>query len=175
MMGVEDLKKFIRNIPDFPKPGILFRDITPLLSNPDAFRQAVDALRNRYEGKRIDKVVAIESRGFVFASPVAYELGAGFIPLRKPGKLPSVTISESYALEYGEAALEIHRDAVSPGDRVLILDDLLATGGTAAAAVSLVKKLGGEVVEVCFVIELKPLRGRDKLDGTPIFSLLTYD
>jgi len=175
MMGAEHLKKFIRNIPDFPKPGILFRDITPLLSNPGAFRETVAALRNRYEGKRIDKVVAIESRGFVFASPVAYELGAGFIPLRKPGKLPSETISESYALEYGEAALEIHRDAIRPGDRVLILDDLLATGGTAAAAVSLVKKLGGEVVEVCFVIELKPLRGRDRLDGTPIFSLLTYD
>jgi len=175
MMGAEHLKKFIRNIPDFPRPGILFRDITPLLSNPEAFREAVDTLRDRYEGKRIDKVVAIESRGFVFASPVAYELGVGFIPLRKPGKLPWETISESYALEYGEAALEIHRDAIRTGDRVLILDDLLATGGTAAAAVSLVKQLGGEVVEVCFVIELKPLRGRDKLDGTPIFSLLTYD
>jgi adenine phosphoribosyltransferase len=175
MMDSEHLKQFIRNIPDFPKPGILFRDITPLLSNPGAFRETVDALRNRYEGKRIDKVVAIESRGFVFASPVAYRLGAGFIPLRKPGKLPSETISESYALEYGEAALEIHSDAIRPGDRVLILDDLLATGGTAAAAISLVKKLGGEVVELCFVIELKSLRGRDKLDGTPIFSLLTYD
>jgi adenine phosphoribosyltransferase len=174
-MGAEHLKKFIRNIPDFPKPGILFRDITPLLSDPEAFREAVDTLRDRYDGQRIDKVVAIESRGFVFASPVAYGLGAGFIPLRKPGKLPSETISESYALEYGEAALEVHSDAIIPGDRVVILDDLLATGGTAAAAVSLVNKLGGVVVEACFVIELKPLNGRQKLDRTPIFSLLTYD
>ncbi len=174
-MDAEHLKKYIRNIPDFPKPGILFRDITPLLSDPEAFRDAVDTLRDRYHGRKIDKVVAIESRGFVFASPVAYELGAGFIPLRKPGKLPSETISESYSLEYGETALEVHRDAISPGDRVLVLDDLLATGGTAAAAVSLVKKLGGVVIEACFVIELKPLNGRRKLDGTPIFSLLTYD
>ena len=174
-MDSKELKKYIRNIPDFPKPGILFRDITPLLSDPRAFQRVVDTLRDRYSRQNIDKVVAIESRGFVFASPVAYELGAGFIPMRKPGKLPSRTISEAYALEYGEAALEVHSDAISPGDRVLVLDDLLATGGTAAAAVSLVKKLGGVVVEACFVIELKPLNGRRKLDGTPIFSLLTYD
>ncbi|UCG52978.1 MAG: adenine phosphoribosyltransferase [Candidatus Latescibacterota bacterium] len=174
-MRAEELKEHIRDIPDFPKPGILFRDITPLLLDPKAYRQTVDILRNRYEDQKIDKIVAVESRGFLFASPIAYQLGAGFIPLRKPGKLPYETIKESYALEYGEAALEIHKDAIQQGDRVLILDDLLATGGTAAAAVSLVKRLGGEVVEVCFLIELKPLGGRCKLNGTPVFSLLSYD
>ena len=148
-MTAEHLKTFIRDIPDFPKPGILFRDITPLLLDPHAFRETVDILRRRYEGKKVDKIVAIESRGFFFGSPVAYHLGAGFIPLRKPGKLPYETITESYALEYGEAALEVHKDAIQPGDRIVILDDLLATGGTAAAAVSLVKKLGGQIVEVC--------------------------
>ncbi len=174
-MESEDLKRYIRDIPDFPKPGILFRDITPLLAAPQAFRETVETLCRRYEGKKIDKVVAIESRGFVFASPVAYRLGAGLVPFRKPGKLPYRTISESYALEYGEATLEVHEDAVAPGERVLVLDDLLATGGTAAAAVALVKRLGGEVVEVCFVIELKVLRGREKLGGIPIFSLLSYE
>ena len=174
-MNQEDLKRHVRNIPDFPKPGILFRDITPLLSAPEAFRHTVDTLCRRYEGKKIDKVVAIESRGFVFAAPVAYRLGAGLVPFRKPGKLPYRTISESYALEYGKATLEVHEDAVSPGERVVVLDDLLATGGTAAAAVALVKRLGGEVVEVCFVIELKVLKGREKLGGIPIFSLLSYE
>jgi adenine phosphoribosyltransferase len=174
-MKTEELKRYVRNIPDFPKPGILFRDITPLLAAPEAFRETVEMLCHRYEGKKIDKIVAIESRGFVFASPVAYRLGAGLVPLRKPGKLPFRTISQSYALEYGEATLEIHNDAVERGDRVLVLDDLLATGGTAAAAVALVKRLGGEVIEACFVIELKGLKGREKLDGTSIFSLLSYE
>ena len=171
----EHLKKHIRDIPDFPKKGILFRDITPLLLDAVAFRETVDALRSRYEGKKIDKFAAIEARGFFFASPVAYQLDAGFVPLRKPGKLPYETISESYALEYGEASLEIHSDAVKPGDRVVIIDDLLATGGTAAASIALIEKLGGEVVEIAFVIELTALGGREKISGTPIFSLLSYD
>jgi adenine phosphoribosyltransferase len=171
----EHLKKHIRDIPDFPKEGILFRDITPLLLDPAAFRETVDTLRTRYEGKKIDKFAAIEARGFFFASPIAYQLDAGFVPLRKPGKLPYETISESYALEYGEASLEIHKDAVKPGDRVVIIDDLLATGGTAAASIALIEKLGGEVVEIAFVIELTALGGREKISGTPIFSLLSYD
>ena len=170
-----DLKRYVRDIPDFPKPGILFRDITPLLASPEALRETVETLCSRYEGRKIDTVVGIESRGFVFASPVAYRLGAGLVPLRKPGKLPHETIRESYALEYGEASLEIHKDAVNPRARVLVVDDLLATGGTAAAAVSLIKRLGGEVVEVCFVIELTGLKGREKLPGTPVFSLLSYE
>jgi adenine phosphoribosyltransferase len=174
-MNPEDLKRHVRDIPDFPKPGILFRDITPLLASPQALRETVESLCRRYEGKKIDTVVGIESRGFVFASPVAYRLGVGLVPLRKPGKLPYETLRESYALEYGEASLEIHKDAVKPGARVLVVDDLLATGGTAAAAVSLVRKLGGEVVEICFVIELKGLKGREKLSGTPVFSLLSYE
>lgn len=174
-MTSEDLKRYVRNIPDFPKPGILFRDITPLLAAPEALRETVEMLCARYDDKRIDAVVGIESRGFVFASPVAYRLRAGLVPLRKPGKLPHETLRESYALEYGEASLEIHTDAVKPRARVLVVDDLLATGGTAAAAVSLVKRLGGEIVEVCFVIELKGLKGRDKLTGTPVFSLLSYE
>lgn len=171
----ENLKNHIRDIPDFPHEGILFRDITPLLLDPKAFRETVDLLRARYENKGIDKFAAMESRGFFFAAPIAYELGVGLIPLRKPGKLPAETLSESYALEYGEASLEIHKDAVKPGERVVIIDDLLATGGTAAASVALVEKLGGEVVEIAFVIELAALGGRAKLNGTPMFSLLSYD
>lgn len=174
-MQFEDLKRYIRDVPDFPKAGILFRDITPLIGTPRAFRAAVDAICARYEEKKLDKIVAIESRGFIFAAPVSYRLKAGLVPFRKPGKLPYHTIRESYALEYGDATLEAHKDAVMAGERVLILDDLLATGGTAAAAVSLVKRLGGEVVEACFVIELGALKGREKLDGTPIHTLLRYD
>ncbi len=169
------LKNHIRDIPDFPHEGILFRDITPLLLDPSAFRETVDLLCARYEGKGIDKFAAMESRGFFFASPLAYKLGVGLVPLRKPGKLPAETLSESYALEYGEASLEIHKDAIKPGDRVVIVDDLLATGGTAAASVALVEKLGGEVVEIAFVIELNALGGRAKLGETPMFSLLSYD
>jgi adenine phosphoribosyltransferase len=174
-LDIERLKGYIRDVPDFPKPGILFRDITPLLADAAAFRETVDIICARYQGKGITKVVAIESRGFVFACPVALRLNAGFIPLRKPGKLPYKTIRESYALEYGEATIEIHQDAIEPGDRLLVLDDLLATGGTAAAAVSLVKKLGGDIVELCFVIELAALKGRDRVAGTPIYSLLTFE
>lgn len=173
-MSFEHLKEHIRDIPDFPKAGILFRDITPLLLDPAAYREAIGALTSRYRDRRIDKVVAMESRGFMFASTLCYELGAGFVPTRKAGKLPHETISESYSLEYGQATLEVHVDAISKGDRVLIFDDLLATGGTAAASVALVKKLGGDVVEAGFVIELTALNGRSKLNGTPVFSLLQY-
>jgi adenine phosphoribosyltransferase len=172
---MENLKAHIRDIPDFPKPGILFRDITPLLLDPSAFRSVIESLYERYKDSEISKIVAIESRGFMFASPLAYKLGAGFVPLRKPGKLPYQTIAESYVLEYGEAAIEIHKDAIDRGERVLIFDDLLATGGTAAASVALVKKLGGDLVEASFIIELVGLKGRDKLDGTPVFSLIQYD
>jgi adenine phosphoribosyltransferase len=171
----EKIRKLIRDIPDFPKPGILFRDITPLLSDPIGFQYVIDTLRNRYQSTKLDKIVAIESRGFLFGTPLGYRLGVGVVPLRKPGKLPFETITQSYALEYGEATLEIHKDAVQPGERVLIIDDLLATGGTAAASVSLVRKLGAEVVEVCFVIELAGLNGRSKIEGAPVFSLISYD
>ncbi len=174
-MNIEQLKSHIRDIPDFPKPGVLFRDITPLLMNPEAFRATIDHLHERYEGSNISKIVAVESRGFLFASPLSYSLGASLVPLRKPGKLPYETVAESYLLEYGEATLEVHKDAISPGDRVLLFDDLLATGGTAAASAALVRKLGGEVVEIGFVIELSGLKGREKLDGTPVFSLIQYD
>ena len=174
-MKMDHLKAHIRDIPDFPKPGILFRDITPLLLKPDAFREAIDAFRERYSTWKISKVIAIESRGFVFAAPLAYALGAGLIPLRKPGKLPYETITESYRLEYGESALEVHKDAIEKGERVIVFDDLLATGGTAAASVTLVNKLGGDVVEASFVIELLAHKGREKLDGTPVFSLIQYE
>lgn len=170
-----DLKSHIRDIPDFPKPGILFRDITPLLLDAQAFRLAVDTLVDRYKTKGISKIVAVESRGFVFAAPLAYDLGVGFVPLRKPGKLPHDTLSEAYMLEYGEAAIEIHTDAIAKGERVLIFDDLLATGGTAAASVALVRRLGGDIVEVSFIIELAGLKGRERLNGAPVFSLIQYD
>jgi len=172
---MDHLKAFIRDIPDFPKPGVLYRDITPLLMNPDAFRSTVNILEERYSKMDITKIVAIESRGFLFASPISYTVGAGFVPLRKQGKLPFETIGESYDLEYGSATLEVHSDAIKKGDRVVIFDDLLATGGTAAASVALIEKLGGEVVEAGFVIELSGLNGRAKLGNTPVFSLLKYD
>lgn len=174
-MNPDNLKTYIRDIPDFPKPGILFKDITPLLLSPKAFQDTIDIFRERYEGKHINKIVAMESRGFFFAAPLCYQLGAGLIPLRKPGKLPYDTIAESYELEYGEATLEMHSDAIHEGDRVLIFDDLLATGGTAAASVALVRALGGKVVESGFVIELNALNGRAKLNGTDVFSLMQFD
>ncbi|MCZ6766271.1 MAG: adenine phosphoribosyltransferase [bacterium] len=172
---MDSLKTFIRDIPDFPKLGILYRDITPLLMNPDAFRSTVNALEERYAGMNITKIVAVESRGFIFASPLSYSLGAGFVPVRKQGKLPFDTIGKAYDLEYGKATLEIHSDAIMKGDRVVVFDDLLATGGTASASIALVEKLGGKVVEAGFVIELSALNGRAKLRGTPVFSLLQYD
>jgi adenine phosphoribosyltransferase len=170
----DKLKAYIRDVPDFPKPGILFRDITPLLLEPQAFRATIDALGARYQDRGITKIAAMESRGFFFAAPLALEIEAGFVPLRKAGKLPYDTVSESYFLEYGEATLEMHNDSIQRGDRVLVFDDLLATGGTAAASVALVRKLGGEVVEASFIIELLALHGREKLEGTPVFSLIQY-
>jgi len=169
-----DLKTFIRDIPDFPKPGILFRDITPLLQNPRAFRAAIRTLADRYKGKKIDKVLCVESRGFLFGAPLAVKLGVGLAIVRKPGKLPWKTSSVRYALEYGTDIIEIHEDAILPGERVLIVDDLLATGGTAAAGVQLVAGHGGKVVECAFLIELKALGGRKRLAPTKVFSALQY-
>jgi adenine phosphoribosyltransferase len=169
-----DLKTAIRSVPDFPKKGIVFRDITTLLKDPAAFRHAVDLLTTRYAGKRIAKVVSVESRGFILGAPLAYSLGAGFVPVRKPGKLPSATLREEYALEYGTDAVEIHRDAITPGERVLILDDLLATGGTVQATCNLVERLGGVIVSLAFLIELTFLHGRTRLGKYEIFSLIEY-
>ena len=172
---MEELKKVVREVPDFPKEGILFYDITTLLKDGKAFAKAVDALCTRYEGKQIDAVVAIEARGYIFGPAMAYRLGVGFIPMRKPGKLPAKTIQETYELEYGTDTIEMHEDAVETGQNVLVVDDLLATGGTAAAACRLVEKAGGRVVERCFLIELSFLNGRDKLGSREVFSLLKYD
>lgn len=170
----EALKRYIREIPDFPKLGIVFRDITPALLEPKAFKEICDDLYERYRDRAIDKIAAVESRGFIFGSVIAYKMGIGFVPMRKPGKLPWKTIIERYSLEYGEAAIEMHIDAVRKGDRVLILDDLLATGGTAAAAARLVERQGATVEELAFLIELSDLKGRDNLEGRRIFSLLRY-
>jgi adenine phosphoribosyltransferase len=169
-----DLQAHIRSVPDFPKPGIVFRDITTLLQHPDAFRAAVDTLEARYRDSRIDRVVGIESRGFILGAALAYRLGAGFVPVRKPGKLPAGTIRESYALEYGTDAVEIHKDGLQPGQRVLLHDDLLATGGTMSAACALVDRLGAQIVGLSFLIELDFLRGRGRLSGYDIFSLVHY-
>ena len=171
----DDLARSIRSVPGFPKPGIVFRDITTLLKDPAALRQAADAIAARYAQERITHVVGVESRGFILGSILAYTLGAGFVPVRKPGKLPAATLRETYALEYGTDALEIHTDAIAPGDRVLVHDDLLATGGTAAAACALVERLGGTVVGVSFLIELAFLRGRLRLPGQNIHALITYN
>lgn len=171
---MDDLKARIRHVPDFPKPGILFYDITTLLADPAGFRHTIDALSAPYLGQGIDRVVGIESRGFILASAVADRLGAGFVPIRKPGKLPSTTLGESYALEYGTDSLEIHDDALGPGHRVLVVDDVLATGGTARAAVNLVQRLGSTLHGAAFLIELDFLKGRDKLDDTRVTSVLHY-
>lgn len=171
---MDTLKSKIRNVPDFPKPGILFYDITTLLQDPAGFREAVDRLAAPFTGQGIDLVVGIESRGFIFGSAVADRLGAGFSPVRKPGKLPSTTHRASYDLEYGSDALEIHDDAVRAGQRVLIVDDLLATGGTAKAATQLVVNLGGQVHALAFLIELVELNGRGKLPGQTLHTVLTY-
>ncbi len=170
-----DLSKFIRDVPDFPKPGIVFKDITPLLASPDAFRHVIDAWAARHARTGVAKVLGIESRGFIFGVPLAARLGVGFIPARKPKKLPYKTIRAEYALEYGTDALEIHIDAVAKGEKVLLVDDLLATGGTAAAACRLVEELGGTVVESLFVIELGFLKARESnMKNREIHSLLTY-
>src|SRR5229473_4954807 len=171
---MDDLKKLIREVPDYPKPGILFYDLTTLLKDKQGFHLLIDRLCEHYNGHTIDVVVGIEARGFIFAPALAYRLNAGFIPVRKPKKLPWKTASVSYQLEYGTDTLEIHSDAVKPGQRVLISDDLLATGGTAAATVELVRKLGGEVVGAAFAVELTFLNGRTKLPGIDVFSLIQY-
>src|SRR5438105_684108 len=158
------LKDHIRDIPDFPKPGVVFKDITPLLADVDAFRFAIDAIADHFAGGEVHKVLGVEARGFIVAAPVAYRFGAGFVPVRKAGKLPWDIEREEYELEYGTDLLEIHRDAIVPGERVLIVDDVIATGGTAAATASLVERLGGEVVGFAFVIELEFLKGRKKID-----------
>jgi len=169
-----DLKSTIRSIPDFPKPGILFRDITTLLKDGAAFSFVIDELAQRYRGSSLDAIAGIESRGFIFGAALAAKLGTGFIPIRKPGKLPAKTVSAEYSLEYGTDKIEMHADAVSPGMRILLIDDLLATGGTMQAACELVEKTGGLVTECCFIIELAGLKGRDVLAGKNIFSLLVY-
>ncbi len=169
-----ELASLIRDVPDFPIEGILFKDITTLLKNEEAFREVIDQLVDQHIGRNVDCVVAIEARGYIFGAPLAYKLGAGFVPIRKPGKLPAEIISESYELEYGTNALEMHEDAIEPGQRVLMVDDLLATGGSARAAINLVERLGGLVVGVAFVIELDFLRGRDKLRGYDVLSLIHY-
>ena len=171
----EELKKHIRSIKDFPKEGIMFRDITTLLKEPEAFNKALDELLLFTNQVKIDKVVGIESRGFIFGSLLAQKLDVGFILARKPGKLPAETESETYQLEYGEDKIEMHKDAINPGDKVLLHDDLLATGGTAEAVTKLIEKLGGEVVQISFLVELSFLNGRDKLDGYDIKSLIVYD
>ncbi len=172
---MNDLKSLIREVPDFPKAGILFYDITTLLKDKQGFRGVIDGLKSNYQQAAVDKVLGIEARGFIFAPALAYALGAGFVPVRKPKKLPSVCVSVTYDLEYGSDCLEVHKDAIEPGERVLVVDDLLATGGTARAATRLVEEVGGKVIGLGFVVELTFLHGRDKLAGFDVFSLLQYD
>ena len=170
-----DLKPYIRLIHDFPKQGILFKDITTLLKEGDVFKYSVDAWMKKVEHLAIDIIAGPEARGFVFGAPLAYALGVGFVPIRKSGKLPGTTIESSYDLEYGSDALAVHQDAISPGQRVLLVDDLLATGGTMATSIELVEKLGGEVVAASFLIELAYLRGRERLQPVDVYSLVTYE
>ncbi len=171
---LERLRSLIRDVPDFPQPGIVFKDITPLLADENAFSSVIDLIVVHYGRGSIDKVVGIEARGFILASPVAYHFSAGFVPVRKAGKLPWDSEAEEYALEYGTATLEVHKDAISPGERVLIVDDVLATGGTARATAQLVERLGGKVVGIACLIELSFLNGREKLEGYDFFSLIAY-
>ena len=171
---MRNLESYIRDVPDFPKPGILFKDITTLLKDKEGFKAAIDALYEKVKDIQVDKVIGIESRGFIFAPLLAYRLGAGFVPVRKPGKLPAETVKISYDLEYGQDSLEIHKDALNRGDRVLIVDDLVATGGTAEAVCKMVEQLGGTVAAVEFLVELNFLKGRDRFSSYPFFSLLRY-
>ena len=173
-MDLSRIKNNIRNIPDFPKAGIQFKDITTLLQDLDAFRQSIDIFSNRFKDKQIDVVVGIESRGFIFAAPLALELGASFVLARKPGKLPSEVLTQEYQLEYGTDAIEIHKDAINLGDKVLIVDDLLATGGTSKATGKIVKKLGGEIISYTFLIALNFLNGHEKLFPDSVFSIIEY-
>lgn len=173
-MSQSDLAALVRNIPDFPLPGIQFKDITTLIGDGPAFAEVIRTMAEHYKGVEIDAVAGVESRGFIFSAPIALQLGVGLIPIRKPGKLPAETYQIEYALEYGTNRLEIHRDAVRPGARVLVVDDLLATGGTIAAACQLIERVGGSIVELAFVIELTFLAGRERLAPYPVYSLLQY-
>ena len=173
-MSVAELRARIREVPDFPKPGILFYDITTLLKDPAAYREAIDLLTAPYVGMKVDIVVGMESRGFIFSAPMAYQLGAGFVPVRKLGKLPAETVSVEYALEYGTNTLEIHTDAIKPGQKVLIVDDLLATGGTVNGTIELVHRLKGDVVGIAFLVELTFLKGRETLHGQDVHSVIAY-
>jgi len=175
MSEAAELERLIRDVPDFPKPGILFRDITPLLADPAGLGLAIELLSQPFRGQRIDVVAGAESRGFIFGAAIARELSVGFVPIRKPGKLPAETLRSEYELEYGTDALEIHTDAVREGQNVLIVDDLLATGGTLAACRDLIQDAGGTIAAIAVLIELAGLSGRDKLGATPVFSLLSYD
>jgi adenine phosphoribosyltransferase len=171
---MDELKNIIRDIPDFPKKGIIFKDITTLLQDARSYQRMVDLMSHRYIGQHIDKVVGVEARGFIIGSALAYKLGAGIVLVRKPGKLPAETFSKTYDLEYGTDTLEIHKDAIKPGERILIADDLLATGGTMSAVVDMVQSMGGEIIECCFMAELDFLAGRKKLPDSKVFSLLSF-
>jgi adenine phosphoribosyltransferase len=171
---IEKVRAAVRDVPDFPKKGIIFKDITPILKDGGLFRAAIDLFLEQCKGKQVDKVVGIDARGFLFGSAVAYELGIGFVPLRKKGRLPYKTESAAYTLEYGEAEMELHIDAIVPGEKIVLIDDLLATGGTSASAVTLIKKVGGDLVEAIFLIELEFLHGRQKLVPTTVTSFLKY-
>ena len=171
---MENLRALIRDVPDFPTPGILFRDITPLLAHPTGLRQTVQWMSERFQTSGVEVVAGIESRGFIFGAPLAVALGTGFVPIRKLGKLPHTTIRRGYDLEYGSNHLEVHADAIRPGQRVLLVDDVLATGGTAAASAELVEELGGVVVAAAFLMELSGLRGRDRLRGREVYSAISY-
>ena len=169
------LASWIRNVPDFPKPGIQFKDITTLLKNGAAFQHVINGWRERYAAKNVTAIVGAEARGFIFGAALAYAMGLPFVPVRKKGKLPAATISQEFELEYGKDSVEVHVDALTPGDRVVLVDDLLATGGTMAAMAALVRKLGAEIVEVAFVVELPFLRGREKLAGLPVHALVAFE
>ena len=174
-MKREHLEDYVKTIPDFPEPGILFRDITSLIQDPDGLKESIDGLTKALEGVEFDTVIGLESRGFIFGTPVAYALGKGFVPIRKKGKLPRETVSVKYDLEYGEAEIELHKDAICPGERVVLIDDLIATGGSLEAAVKLVEMLGGKVVKILCVMELAGLKGRERLKDYDLTSLITYE
>lgn len=171
----KELKDKIRTVPNWPKEGIMFRDITTLIKDPEGLRKSIDILYERYKDKKIDKVIGIESRGFIFGTPLAYKLGVGFIPVRKPGKLPAEVISEEYVLEYGTDKIEIHKDAIEKGDKVVVIDDLIATGGTLSAALTLCKKLGADIVEAVCIVELPDLKGREKLGDHPVYTVIEFE
>ncbi|UCD19446.1 MAG: adenine phosphoribosyltransferase [candidate division WOR-3 bacterium] len=169
-----DLKKYIRDIPDFPQKGVMFRDITTLLKEPEPFRYTIDTIVERYKGQDVDKLVSVEARGYIFGGVIAYKLNCGFVPVRKPGKLPAETVAMKYKLEYGENTVEIHKDAITPGERILVFDDVLATGGTVHATCKLIERLGGKVVGCIFISDLTYLKGREKLKDYEVFSLVQY-